>query len=242
MTSKRILRQLLLKFGYDVRRIGGSSPGYAPPDMWNWMRSTQNIRTVIDIGANVGEFAEFLATYFNAEKTYAIEPLPSCAQVVRERGKTIRNLEVFECALSDTAGKATLYENSYAPASSMLPVSSISATEFPQTATNSGEVEVAVARLDDLIDVRDVIPGLLIKIDVQGMEHHAISGGKKIFGAAQCVLIEMSFVPMYDGQPLFEEVHELLCTFGFRLSGIKNQIDSPKTGQPLFMHCLYVKQ
>lgn len=242
MTSKRILRQLLLKFGYDVRRTSGSSQGYAPPDMWNWMRSTQNIRTVIDIGANVGEFAEFLATYFKAEKTYAIEPLPSCAQAVRARSKVIKNLKVFECALSDTDGKATLYENSYAPASSMLPVSKISATEFPQTATNSGEVEVAVKRLDDLIDIGDVIPGLLIKIDVQGMEHHAISGGQKIFGAARCVLIEMSFVPMYDGQPLFEEVHELLCTFGFRLSGIKNQIDSPKTGQPLFMHCLYVKQ
>jgi hypothetical protein len=49
----------------------------------------------------------------------------------------------------------------------------------------------------------------------------------------------MSFAAMYDGQPMFEEIHELLYGCGLRFIGMKNQIEDPDTGQPLFVHCFY---
>lgn len=240
MVSKRLLRRVLRALGYEVRRINGGSVGYAP-DMWAWLRSSGNIRTIIDIGANNGEFAEFLASYFDAKQTIAIEPLPECAAQVREREKAIRNLTVFECAVSDREDRLVLFENAYSPASSLLPVSKISIDEFPQTSANRQEIEVPVCRLDDLIDATSLEREVLIKIDVQGFEDRVIRGGEQTFRSAKFVLIEMSFVPMYDGQPLFEDVHDALRNLGFRFAGMKNQIDSPRTGQPLFMHCLYTK-
>lgn len=242
MLGKHLIRNIFFKFGYDIRRVGMGEPAYARPDIWNWLRSSQKIKTVIDIGANSGEFAEFLSTYFGASKTYAIEPLPSCADTIKARSGNIKNLTVFSCALSDHEGHAVLFVNNYAPSSSLLSISSIHTSEFPETATNRGEVNVAVARLDDLIDCRDLEPGVLIKIDVQGLEHKVIRGGERVFGAAQCVMVEISFLPMYEDQPLFEEIHAQLHDLGFRLSGIRNQVDSTKTGQPLFMHCVYLKK
>lgn len=242
MLFKRYIRQAFSRMGYDIRRIGRSEPGLARPDMWTWLRHSRNIKTVIDIGANNGEFAEFLSTYFGADKTFAIEPLPSCAELIMARAANIKNLELFSCALSDQEGRAVLHENNYGPASSLLPVSSISASEFPQTANSIAEVEVPVARLDDLLDCRSFVGDVMIKIDVQGLEDKVIRGGEKVFKNTSCIMVEMSFVPMYEGQPLFEEVHCILFEMGFRLSGIKNQIDSEITGQPLFMHCLYIKQ
>lgn len=239
MGGKRLIRRILNRLGYEVRRIGERSAGNTP-DMWTWLRANGGIRTILDVGANTGEFAEYLSSYFDAARTIAIEPLPGCAAQIRRREKAIRNLTVFECAVSDREGSATLFENPYAPASSLLPVSDISVSEFPQTAGQQRAVEVAVRRLDDLVDAASLEDAVLIKIDVQGLEDKVIRGGEKIFRAARFVLIEMSFVPMYDGQPLFEEVHELLVDIGFRFAGIKNQINSPTTGQPLFMHCLYV--
>ncbi len=241
MGSKSLIRRLLNNMGYEIRRLNGSSGGTLP-DFWTWLRVSGDVRTILDIGANNGEFAEFLSTYFDAQQTIAIEPLPKCAAEIRKRKKAIKNLTVFECALSDHQSRAVLFENAYAPASSLLSVSKISKDEFPQTAVNQGEVEVAVCRLDDLIDLDILEKKILIKIDVQGFEDKVIRGGKKIFSSANFVLIEMSFVPMYDGQPLFEEVHELFVSMGFRFAGFKNQIDSPKTGRPLFAHCLYLNQ
>ncbi len=241
MGSKRLIRRVLNGLGYEVRRLSGRSAG-SSPDIWTWLRVSGGIRTILDIGANNGEFAEYLSTYFDARRTVAIEPLPGCAAQVRQREKAIRNLTVFECAVSDREERAVLFENAYAPASSLLPVSKISADEFPQTASHQKEVEVAVRRLDDLIDPSILEEAVLIKIDVQGLEDKVIRGGENTFRAAKFVLIEMSFVPMYDGQPLFEEVHDLLVNIGFRFAGIKNQVDSPTTGQPLFMHCLYINK
>ncbi len=241
MGSKRIIRRVLNRLGYEVRRVNRPLEG-SSPDIWTWLRSSGGIKTVIDVGANNGEFAEYLSSYFDARQTIAIEPLPGCAEQIRQREKAIRNLTVLECAVSDHEGRATLFENAYAPASSLLPVSSISKDEFPQTAGRQKEVEVAVHRLDDLIDPDSIEEALLIKIDVQGLEDKVIRGGDRTFRAAKFVLVEMSFVPMYDGQPLFEEVHALLVDIGFRFAGIKNQVDSPATGQPLFMHCLYVNK
>lgn len=239
MASKRLIRRVLNELGYEIRRVNGHSAG-SSPDMWTWLRASGGIKTIIDIGANNGEFAEYLSSYFDATRTIVIEPLPGCVAQIRQRDKAIRNLTIFECAVSDHEGQATLFENAYAPASSLLPVSSISAEEFPQTAGQQKAVEVVVRRLDDLIAPACVEGVTLIKIDVQGLEDRVLRGGERTFRAAKFVLIEMSFVPMYDRQPLFEEVHELLAAIGFRFGGIKNQVNSPRTGQPLFMHCLYV--
>lgn len=241
MDSKRLVRKILNRLGYEVRRINAASGQYSP-DMWTWLRSSGGIRTIVDIGANNGDFAEYLASYFDARRTLAIEPLPSLTAKIRDRSKTIRNLTVFECALADYDGRTTLFENAYAPASSLLQVSRLSMQEFPQTAGLQKEIGVEVHRLDDLIDPNELEESVLIKVDVQGLEDKVIRGGERTFRAAKFVLIEMSCVAMYDGQPLFEEVHELLAGMGFRFAGIKNQVDSPKTGQPLFMHCLYVNQ
>lgn len=241
MDSKRLIRKILNKLGYEIRRVNDASGKYSP-DMWTWLRSSGQIRTVVDIGANNGEFAEYLSSYFDARRTIAIEPLPAYAEQIRQRAKTIRNLTVHECAVADYEGHTTLFENAYAPASSMLNVSRLSMNEFPQTAGQQKEISVAVHRLDDLIDPHELEDSVLIKVDVQGLEDKVIRGGERIFRVAKYVLIEMSCVAMYDGQPLFEEVHELLAGIGFRFAGIKNQVDSPTSGQPLFLHCLYVNQ
>jgi len=236
----RIGRRMLNRWGYDVRRLPPATPGGPARDMWTWLQATQTFRTVIDIGANDGAFAAFLARHFRPDTTYVFEPLPRCRADLEARAATIPNLKIIPLALSDQSGRKPLYENSYHPASSLLRVSPMSKVEFPQTAVETPTI-VEVARLDDVLETQPLEPDIFIKIDVQGMEDAVIRGGQRVLGRAKCVLVEMSFVPMYEGQPLFEEVHRLLEGLGFRFAGMKNQIDSPKTGQPLFAHCFYLR-
>lgn len=236
---KSLVKKAFGKFGYEIRNIDKSATvGF---DFWVWLKKTQNIKTVIDIGANDGAFGAFIARYFSASSVYSFEPLPFCVAEIEKRFTHIPDFRIFNMALSDYTGSESFYCNSYSPASSLLRVSDTSKEEFPQT---SGEqpIPIKVVRLDDVIEAGGLVRDIFIKMDVQGMEDRVIKGGKKVFSAAKCVLVEMSFVPMYNGQPLFEEVHDLLVGLGFRFSGIKNQINSDKTGQPLFCHCLYMKQ
>jgi FkbM family methyltransferase len=209
-------------------------------DIWSWLRQICSIKTIIDIGANHGEFAEFLADYFDAEETYVFEPLKLYVPELHNRAKKIANLKIFNVALSNKWDSQDFYQNSYGPASSLLRINDILIQEFPQT-TQETKIVVDVAPLDELIEPKSLQQEIFIKVDVQGVEDQVIQGGIKTFSLARCVLIEMSFVLMYKEQPLFEEVHSLLVGLGFRLAGIKNQIVSSQ-GQPLFAHCFYLRQ
>lgn len=216
---------------------------YTPPpppsvDLWTWIRSTTSIKTVIDIGANNGEYVEYLARFFQPSAIYAFEPLASCQPHLREVAERFPQMQVFNLALDDHAGEETFWENEYGPSSSLLHVSDIHKEAFPHTQRESATT-VQVARLDDVLDVAMLERGILIKIDVQGVEDRVIRGGEAIFSAADVVLIEMSFLALYDRQPIFDEINDQLRACGLRLVGIKDQSGDPTTGQPLFAHCFY---
>jgi FkbM family methyltransferase len=208
--------------------------------LWNWLRRTAKVRTLIDIGANIGDYAEFMARFLSVQKTYAFEPLPSCLASLQAKRATIPDLKIFNVALADRPGKKVLYHNGYDPASSLLRVTDLSKHLFPQTAVET-PVPVEVTTLDRALAGEELPGEIMVKMDVQGLEDKVIRGGRKTFARAKYVLVEMSFQPMYQAQPLFEEVHTLLVRRGLRFAGIKNQIHSHTSEQPLFAHCIYVR-
>jgi FkbM family methyltransferase len=208
------------------------------PDIWAWLASMPPFGTLIDIGANDGAFGEFLARHLQVRRAYFFEPQLSLIAQIEARDCGGAKIKVFATALGEARGQADFFENSNHPSSSLLRVTEYSKREFPQTA-GERKTTVQMARLDDLLRESDLEGEIFLKIDVQGVEDQVIRGGQRIFSRVRFVLIEMSFVPFYETQPLFEEVHALLVALGFRFVGIRNQIDSPHTGQPLFAHCLY---
>ena len=235
---RKIVQRRLRRYGYSLVPAAARGAGAPVWDVWTWIQSTSNVRTVIDIGANTGSYVEYLNSLFRPAAIHAFEPLPSCQPRLAALGETIPHLTVHRLALADWPGHETFFENAYGPASSLLRVSDLSKSAFPETERESATT-VTVARLDDVLDVASLEHDILIKIDVQGVEDRVIRGGRAVFSAAKLVLIEMSFTAMYENQPLFEEVHGLLEECGLRLAGFKNQIDSVETGQPLFAHCFY---
>ena len=234
----KLLQRRARRYGYSLVAAPPPSAGAPVWDIWTWVRATTSIRTVIDIGANDGQYAEYLNDFFRPSVVHAFEPLAGCQPKLAALGQKIPHLTVHLLALSDQAGEATFYSNEYAPASSLLEVSDLARRAFPETERASAST-VRLARLDEILPPDSLERDILIKIDVQGVEDRVIRGGRGVFSAAKIVLIEMSFAPVYDGQPLFEEVHTLLEECGLRLAGFKNQIDDAQTGQPLFAHCLY---
>jgi FkbM family methyltransferase len=234
----KIAQRRARRHGYSLVVAPSRGAGAPVWDAWDWVRATTNIQTVVDIGANDGSYAAYLYDFFQPRVIHAVEPLPSCQESLAALGRRLPGLTVHQVALAEAPGEATFFANGYAPASSLLRVSELSRQVFPETERETA-VTVALARLDDLLPAATLERDILIKIDVQGVEDRVIRGGQAVFSAAKIVLVEMSFVPIYQGQPLFEEVHRLLEACGLRLAGFKNQIDQPQTGQPLFAHCLY---
>lgn len=74
------------------------------------------------------------------------------------------------------------------------------------------EVQIATRRLDDVeaVDAFD-----LLKIDVQGSELMVFQGGRQKLAEAVAVHAEVSFVPLYENQPVFGDVDRELRDQGF---------------------------
>src|SRR5438477_613638 len=83
--------------------------------------------------------------------------------------------------------------------------------------TITSEIEVPMTTLDRLlVDLAEIS---LLKIDVQGYEKPVLSGAKETLAKTKFILIELNFMPQYDGGSWFGEVHQILTRdFGFFLA------------------------
>jgi hypothetical protein len=78
---------------------------------------------------------------------------------------------------------------------------------------------VPVARLDELLDPAELAGPCLMKIDVQGFEAEVLRGAAGLLPAVDDVLVECSFVELYEGQPLADDLIAWMRDEGYRLRG-----------------------
>jgi FkbM family methyltransferase len=198
----------------------------------SWLKSRHQFRTLIDIGANNGDFGAYLASTFGIERVIAIEPLPIHAPGLRAKGFTVHSV-----ALGDEDREITFHENTYDGASSPLPLTERCIAEYPQVA-QWRDIVVPQRRLDGMLS--ELEPEILIKVDAQGAEASILRGGHETFRSASVILIEMTLLPLYDGQELFNALHGRLDDLGFSFVGFRAQ-HVAKSGEPLFLHGIYEK-
>lgn len=200
-----------------------------------YLKNAHQFRTIIDIGANDGAFGAYLQRFFEAEKVIAFEPQAKHRPELESRG-----FEVHSVALSDKSGTGSLRITHNDSASSLRSVANVTKAEWGEIVSVVGEEVVRTETLDSCL-VDALVGDVLIKIDAQGFETEIIDGGESVFEQASCVLVEISFVAIYEGQGLFNDVHKRLDRLGFRLSGFRSQHDSEADGRPLFGHAVYEK-
>ena len=170
-------------------------------------RSGVTYRTIIDGGANKGQFARAAIELFPDARVVAFEPLPDVAAMLRQNLSDRTNVTVHEAALGPADGTTTFHRQPYSLASSVLKPTG----EARETET----VEVPVIRLDSALKASDLQPPILLKLDLQGYELEALRGGPDVLSRADAVLLEASFVRGYEHEPLFVEVLDFMRAAGF---------------------------
>lgn len=175
--------------------------------------------TVIDVGANRGQFAVYAARKFPQARLICFEPLPGPrAQLARvtERDRPIR---LLDCALGESARTAEFHVSVADDSSSLLPIGRRQAEVFPGTEELT-TTTVQVRRMDEVIARDELAPPVLVKLDVQGTELSVLEGASELLPFIDAVLVEASFVELYAGQALADEVWSSLRQSGFSCRGV----------------------
>ena len=192
--------------------------------------------TVIDVGANVGQFSRAaLATWPGAD-VIAFEALPEAASLLRAHLGAFGNFHLHEVALGASDGTIQFHPHTYSPSSSLLPIAKDAEDRYAW-ANERPAIEVQLCRLDNALADRALRRPVLLKLDVQGFELEVLAGAETTLRLTDALLIEASFVRFYEGQPLFGEVHATLEKLGWRL--IRPLDWRREGGRIVELDCLY---
>jgi FkbM family methyltransferase len=228
---KRLIRRTLHHLGWELRRF--------EPDECHWAQLVRqlafhNVNVVLDVGANVGQFGTGLRDAGFKDRIISFEPLALAHRKLQAQAKRDRNWVVVPpVAVGDRNGRVTMNISANSVSSSVLPMLATHLHAEPDS-KYVGHEEVDVRELDTLaegqISDRD---RAFLKLDVQGFEHQALKGARRLLSRLVGIRLEMSLVPLYEGDHLFDAMLRELSDAGFETWSIAPAFLDPESGRLL---------
>jgi FkbM family methyltransferase len=217
----------------------GVSPGRLISLDVAWLREA-GIRTVIDVGANTGQFATAVHEVLPDASIHSFEPLEDCFVTMVKRLGAMPGFHAYQVALGNDDATVDFNRSAFSQSSSVLPMASLHREAFAWSAENT-TVKVPLRRLDEFAANLSLQPETLLKVDVQGYEDRVLLGGENVVRACKYVILETSLDSLYEGQASFEQIYRIMGGFGFHYAGNVDQLPNPLDGRILQADALFVR-
>lgn len=200
------------------------------------------INVVFDVGANVGQFANELREYGYKGKIVSFEPLPQAYDGLVSKAYGDENWVIHpRCAIGSMAGDIEINVAANSASSSILPMLSAHEDAAPHAKYTHKEL-ASMITLDSVLEqYASPDDNLFIKIDTQGYEWSVLDGAEQAVKQCRGVLLELSLIPLYDGQKLWLDLVNRLSATQHQVFVIQPGFTDNKTGQTLQVDGLFFK-
>lgn len=224
--------------GYEIVRL--APPTEARRRRLALLRELE-IGLVLDVGANDGAFGRELRADGYEGRIVSFEPTSAAFAALAAGCSEDPRWEVVNVALGSDEARATINLSRNSSSSSLLAMDDRHTSSAPE-AEYVGAEPVDVVRLDSFDEQLGVAAAsAYLKVDVQGYELEVFRGASVTLAAVKALECELSYVALYEGQPLFAEVVEWLRSAGFALAGLEPVHSDPRTGELLQVNGLFVR-
>ncbi len=231
MNFKAAIKIIFLKLGMEVRRY--VSPTSPTEELIAALRKFE-IDMVLDVGANKGQFASDIRHWGYAGRIVSFEPLSQAHESLQLTSTGDPLWDTYpRCALGDHVGEVEINIAGNSESSSILPMLESHRSAAPESAYQGKEI-VPITTLDAvagqyLKDAR----ATFLKIDTQGFEWQVLDGARDTLPHIKGILVELSLVPLYEGQHLWREIIDRLEAEGFTLWAFKPVFSDQAIGRTL---------
>lgn len=229
-------RKIAANFGIHVGRMSRQ------PSTTMLGLANRPLDLIIDVGANLGQFAQEMRGKFPKAHIVSFEPNPQAFAELDAWAKADGNARAFNCAIGEASGVLEMNVHvDHTASSSLLSTSEREMSLFPQTKRQE-RVSVDVRRLDDLLAEEGIAVGPLtfLKFDVQGFEEKAMRGAPKTLAAVGAMLTEVLLENLYEGQADFLDLALLARDAGLRYAGNYEQVVGDE-GQVMWLDAMFIR-
>jgi FkbM family methyltransferase len=203
--------------------------------------SQLQIDLILDIGANTGQFArQCRAAGYNGS-ILSFEPSATAHAALLQSAADDPLWNVADrMALGAANGEIeiNIAANSYS--SSILPMLDSHLSAAPASQYLHKE-KVPIHRLDDVLPPDDPNRRIFLKLDVQGYESQVLAGATRLLPRTIAVQLEMSLLPLYEGEVLMPEICATMTASGFELWDLEPSFRDPITGRLLQLDGIFTR-
>ena len=233
--------KLLRGFGYDVQRYG---PHRDPMRRLQHAMDRQHVSTILDIGANIGQFGQRLRINGYHGRIVSIEPLSAARAklVAAAHGDPLWSV-AKRCAFGANCGKVEINIAANSQSSSVLNMLDRHLAGDPKSGYIGTET-VELTTLDAFLDAQGGLADvpLALKVDTQGYEAQVLAGLDRWLDNVKVIQIEMSLAPLYDGSVGFNDLYRMMEERGFRCISIEPNFTDPQTYEVLQTDAIFERK
>ncbi|MEM7043796.1 MAG: FkbM family methyltransferase [Pseudomonadota bacterium] len=234
------LQRLARHVGYDLTP---SKKAKSPNAQLVALLKHQRIDTVLDVGANVGQYGQRLRDWGYDGRIISFEPLSSAYEKLQAISAPDRNWEVApRMAVGDVDGEIDIQVSAESDMSSILAQSDLMKKISPTSRIEATE-RVPVHRLDSI--AMDYVTGegrAFLKVDTQGFEPQVLDGGETLLKKLVGIQLEMSLLPIYQGEHDYLTMIRRLEAVGFTLHLVLPGYFERKLGRMLEIDGVFVRK
>jgi FkbM family methyltransferase len=202
------------------------------------------IDTVIDVGANEGQFASDLRRIGYQGKIISFEPISSAFEILKEVASNDKNWDVRKLALGKQNAEQQIYISNDSVFTSFLKSNDWCEQEFGKESVGKQEETVIVRRLDEVL--KETVDDLdrariYLKMDTQGYDLEVFMGLGSTQERVFALQSEVSVVPIYQGMPHLTDSISFFEQAGFDIAGMY-PVSTEKSGlRVVEFDCLMVR-
>ncbi|MGC2303234.1 MAG: FkbM family methyltransferase [Candidatus Binatus sp.] len=234
--------RILRPWGFDVVRY---RPANDPDQRLVHLFGRYRVKTVLDVGANVGQFAKRMIAAGYPDRIISFEPVSSSHSMLLKNAEGYDQWQVARrCALGGERRKVMVNIAGNSESSSLLPMLERHVSALP-ISKYLGAEETELIRLDDVLE--EFLPAekgasLALKMDVQGFEGEVLDGAPRTLKQIKVIYTEMSLCPLYDREVPFFDLYSRILKLGFRCVGISPGFLDPTTWEVLQVDATFVAE
>ena len=199
------------------------------------------IQTLLDVGANTGQFAYYTRHAGYKNQIYSFEPLSEAFDLLEDFAKHDNKWDIVKTAIGDEDGEIEINISENLQSSSILDMMPQHVESAPESAYKGAE-KVDIHRIDTIVDSYSAnLEKTFLKIDTQGFEKNVLLGARESIKSLGGLQLELSLVKLYKGEVLFREMLNYIMDKGFALHSLEPGFFDKKIGHLLTVDAIFYR-